>query len=122
MAVKVVDKIPVRHNDERLDSLKKDIREIIDKRIEQSEILVPPFPDWAMREKLNRAILQVANELGVLHKIGNLLTSSTLRVFRVSSHKDENDVVHWYVSFDAELWDSRVARINEINEVNGPAP
>lgn len=122
MAVKVVDKIPIRHNDERLDSLKNDIREIIDKRIERSEILVPPFPDWAMREKLNRAILQVANELGVLHKIGNLLTSSTLRVFRVSSHKDENDVVHWYVSFDAELWDSRVARINEINEVNGPDP
>lgn len=122
MAVKVVDKIPVRHNDERLNSLKNDIREIIDKRIEQSEILIPPFPDWAMREKLNRAILQVANELGVLHRIGSLLTSSTLRVFRVSSHKDENNVVHWYVFFDAELWNSRVARTNEIDEVNGPAP
>lgn len=102
MGVKVMERLPVAEINARMEQLKGDVREIIEKRIRFSEITDPPYNQNTVKERLRTAFRRVYWEeiqaRGIQHppRVGE--------IFGVQSRKIDN-VVHWYVVFDPEKWD-----------------
>ena len=94
MAIKPIESMPSPKINERMERLKNDVREIIEKRIPVCEIIDPPYPQSTMRAQLGKAIRIVVWEQQV----------GTAKAFKIETRKIDN-VVHWYVIFDKAKWD-----------------
>jgi len=103
MGVKVIDGIPYeRVENKRMESIKRDIREIIDNRISVCEILEPPYPQSTMREKLKKGIRSIIFEYGKKTDDGRIRYPN-YDAFTIISKKLDG-VVHWYIKFDFGVW------------------
>lgn len=104
MSVKVIDSIPYEKvENKRMESLKRDIREIIDNRIAVCEIIEPPYPQSSMRDKLKRAIRTILWEY-VTETADGKRKYPNYNAFEILSKKIDG-VVHWYIKFDADVWE-----------------
>ncbi len=110
MGIKAIDTMPKPERNERMESLKRDVREIIDNRIGMCEITDPPYPQSTMRERLGKAIRIVVWEQAKKEK--TIHAPSASRVFKIESRKKDG-TVHWYVTFDVDLWDEEWKKIKE---------
>lgn len=105
MGVKVIDSIPyVKQENTRMESLKRDIREIIDNRIAVCEITEPPYPQSSMRDKLRRAIRAILWEYVTETADGKRKYPNYNDAFEIMSKKIDG-VIHWYIKFDADVWE-----------------
>ena len=114
MAVKPIKEMPKPEINERMELLKKDVHEIIEKRIPVSEIIDPPYPQSTMRERLGKAIRIVV--WGCATMWGRKHTPRINDVFTIESRKKDG-IVHWYVRFDIEKWDAEWAKIKAEDNV-----
>ena len=110
MSVKEIQTMPKPEINERMESLKQDVREIIENRIKICEITDPPYPQSTMRERLGKAIRIVVWEQA--RKENAIHTPSASKVFKIESRKKDG-IVHWYVTFDVDLWDDEWKKIKE---------
>lgn len=101
MSVKIIDSLPKPEVNERMETLKTDIREIIENKIQLCEITNSPYPPSTMRGHLSKAMRSVVWEYAIQDKEHR--TPRAEDVFKIQSHK-ENKVIHWYVQFDSLLW------------------
>ena len=105
MSIKAIDSIPhVKAENERMESLKRDIREIIDNRIALCEITEAQYPQSTMRDKLKRAIRSILWEYVTETDDGKRKFPNYNDAFVIQSRKIDG-VVHWYVKFDADVWE-----------------
>lgn len=116
MAIKVVEKMPEPQVNERMEALKSDIREIIEKRIPICEIVDPPYPHNSMRRALEKALKIVCCEW--VRKKGLTRYLHNDRIFKIKSKKIENEV-HWYVQFNVNELDRQVEDIRKLGEKHG---
>lgn len=99
MSVKKLDSLPNKSNFERRDALQNDIREIIENRIEISEIVDYGYAEKSMPVQIKDAIRRVAyKEYGV---------RNAYQVFKVRTHR-EHTKTHFYVVFDVDAWEKEV--------------
>ena len=103
--IKSIISMPRPEPNERLERLKEDIREIIEKRVPIAEIVDPPYGKNTMRERLGKAIRLVVWEYA--RNYSDLRVPSSSEVFTVESHKAEDTVTgyRWYVKFDVARWE-----------------
>jgi len=109
MGVKPINEMPAPQVNERLEALKKDIREIIQKRIPICEITDPPYPSSTMRDRFHAALHSVLweyHERFDKDEKKHFLFHS-YNTLKIESRKIDN-VVRWYVKFDMELWDKEL--------------
>lgn len=105
MGIKSLARMPDPQINERMERLKRDVREIIDNRIRVCEITDPPYPQSTMRERLEKAIRIVTWEWG--NKTGKYGRFRAKDFFKVESRKIDG-TVRWYVQFDADRWEKEV--------------
>ena len=113
MSIKIIDSLPKPMVNERLEALKKDIREIIENTIKLCEIIDPPYPQSSMREHLRKAIRSVVWEYAVKDK--EHYTPDPYDVFKIQSHKKDG-IIHWYIQFDSELWNNERSKLKKKNK------
>ena len=114
MSVIPVESIPKKEVNERLEALKADIREIIEKRIRMAEIEFPPYSPSVMRDRITTAIRKVLWEYAI-ERGYNHLPGRSSDVFKIERRHIEG-MNHWYVLFDADRWDAEWKRIMETEE------
>ena len=110
MSVIPVESIPKKEVNERLEALKADIREIIEKKIRMAEIEYPPYSPSVMWERITTAIRKVLWEYAIERGYNHLPGRSD--VFKIERRHIEG-VYHWYVLFDADRWDAEWEGVSE---------
>lgn len=104
MAIKPIDSMPKPEPNDRMERLKEDVREIVEKRIPMAEIIDPPYGKNTMRERLGKAMRLVIWEYA--RKYGIRVPGAS-EVFKIESRKADGTGIEyrWYVKFDVELWE-----------------
>ena len=110
MSIRVLDELPEKRNvDNRQEKLNRDIREIIDEKIELAEILDTGYPDSSLRCHISKAfrivVRQISSELEQKTGRSCYLGDSYLHV---QSQKDEKGIRHWYVTFDGDAFYAQI--------------
>lgn len=102
MGVIAIPDVPGRRVDERMETLKRDAREIIRNRIALCEVTDSPYPTSRTRSQLMKALCYAVMEYRMNSGIE---VPSTYDLFKIESRKIDG-VIHWYVRFKTELWDA----------------
>ena len=99
-----VDYIPSRQTEteKRMEKIKANIFEIITNRVRMCEILDIPYVSTNGYARIKKAIRLTCSDIG---KANNLKVFDGEEAFTVSSHRDENGDIHFYVKYDPELFD-----------------
>lgn len=95
-----------------MEQLKKDVREVIEKRIPLCEIIDPPYSQSSMRERLRKAIRTVIWEYTKEKRMNHF--PSTTDVLHIETRRKDG-ATHWYIRFDVERWDEEWARIKAMD-------
>ena len=114
MGVKPIEEVPFSESNEKMEILKNDVREIIEKRIRVCEITDPPYPTSTMRERLQKAMRTVLWEMAEEGKDGRMHTPGSSEVFRIS-YRHIQKKIHWYVMFDVDKWEEEWRQFREAN-------
>lgn len=108
MAVKPIKEIPGRQVDGKMDRLKADILEIIEKRIPMAEIVDSPYTEQTMRARMTTAIRKIVWEYS--EKKGTKHIPFVKKVIDFKVRKVDGEF-HYYVIFNPELWDEEWKKI-----------
>ena len=112
MGIKVIDELPRTEKNERMEQLKANLREIIEKRIPVCEITDPPYPNSVMRERLLTAIRKTIWEYAEKDKYGH----KKVPVVALDIHsRTIEGKKHWYITFDVNKWTEEWERFREEN-------
>lgn len=115
MGIKVIDELPWEEKkDMRMEQLKADLREIIEKRIRVCEIVDVQYPEGTMRDRLHNALRKVLWEYAELDKKNFRALPVDTRVLEIKSRKIDGER-HWYMTFDVETWDEGWRKFREEN-------
>ncbi len=105
MAIKVIEALPGdEKKDNRMEQLKADLREIINKKIPLCEIIDPQYPDGTIRDRLIKAIRTVIWECAERDKTGVKRIPKFNGVLEIKSRKGQ-ERRHWYIQFDVKQWE-----------------
>jgi hypothetical protein len=113
MSVKQVENIPKKETDVKMERLKADIREIIEKRYRFAEITDTGYADSNMRDRIYTAIRKVLQDIRRERGTRHIPEWAGLPDVQM---RTEDGVRHWYVVFDPEKWDAEWERIRETEE------
>ena len=115
MAIKVIEALPGdEKKDNRMEQLKADLREIIEKKIPLCEIIDPQYPDGTIRDRLIKAIRTVIWERAERDKNGVKRIPKFNGILEIKSRKGENRR-RWYIQFDVEQWEEEWVNFREEN-------
>lgn len=105
MGIKVIEALPgEKKNDKRMEQLKADLREIIEKRIQVCEIVGVEYAESAMRNRVRYAMRKVLWEHAERDKDGILRLPRMEKVLQIRGRRIAGRT-HWYVTFDTDMWD-----------------
>lgn len=93
------------YEDRRMEDLCKDIREIIDQRMELAELTGFPYSHTTGRDRIKKAIRITMHRYA---QENDLWTISSIGVFDISIRKDKEGHYHYYVMFDPNKWDNEL--------------
>ena len=102
-----VDVLPSEIEPQKSDNqelLRKDVREIIDKRIERCEI-ISNYSSGYIKNALKKMF---HTEAWHFAQVNGLRFFDGWAAFKVELHKDEDGKVHAYVRFDPDTWDEHI--------------
>ena len=108
MSVKPIENIPGRQTGDKLEKMKADIREIIEKRIRTAEIVDSPYSEHTMRAGMTSAIRRVVWDYSEEKGTKNIPFIKKIISFKV---RNVDGKLHYYVLFDPEAWDAEWKKI-----------
>jgi hypothetical protein len=105
MGIKVIEALPgEKKNEKRMEQLKADMREIIEKRIQVCEIVGVEYSESAMRDRIKIAMSKVLWDHAERDKDGILRLPHIEKVLQIKGIRITGET-HWYVTFDTDMWD-----------------
>ena len=100
--IRQIEEIPKTPNQvDRMKKAMEDIQEIIQKRMEKSEIIDPAYSESSLYEGYKRAIRKVVMEKAKKAGMGYVPAWASFQVI----HREIDGKRRWFILFDVQQWD-----------------
>ena len=114
MGFRVVDELPtVNGSIDRSEGIKIDIRQIIENRIEKSELTDILYSSSYARAKIQQCAYSVIQALFKEQGLYYKMNRYSRELYYVIQTQDDKGNYHYYFSFDPEAYDEAIARAKE---------